>query len=151
MSQVNATYDENGQPTGIKSLTVKLGTDGLAAEEVDMGFFKYTAITGTGKMLSFDIYTENGTLAAGVYKPSLASTTDAALGKGEFSVGFEVNNYGQIQNWGTCAFELENSAEVAVSHVLDGTLTVDVKDGVYTIILNSTAVNAKYVGKLSAE
>ncbi|MGM9760942.1 MAG: hypothetical protein ACI3Y1_00390 [Candidatus Cryptobacteroides sp.] len=53
----------------------------------------------------------------------------------------------QFYNWGTCWWTVEDGATSA-EKVLDGKLVVSVEDGIYTIALESSTVNAKFVGSL---
>ena len=54
-----------------------------------------------------------------------------------------------FENWGTCWWAVSGGAAVAEAKVLDGTLTVAVDGDTYTITLESSAVNARYVGALT--
>ena len=51
--------------------------------------------------------------------------------------------------WGTCVTPYENDVEGAIQKITDGTITVEVSGDVYTITLESSAVNAQYVGPMT--
>ena len=122
---------------GVNLLGVELGTTG----------FTYTPATWTtpaeypvdGAYIKLEVYSENGTVAAGTYTPSADPN---ALVAGEFKTG--------SQNGGTTLFVVKNGSATPY-YVADGTVTVAKEGDVYTIAVASTTVAATYVGKLSAE
>ena len=145
--QPNQGYDESGQPTGeYTSFTLKVGTDGTYTEVVNNGWYDETKIKGNGQVLSIDFYTEDGTLAAGTYE---ACAEGGVVGEGEFGIGYDVEMWGMQMVWGTCVTPYENDAEGAIQKITDGTITVEVSGDVYTITLESSAVNARYIGTLT--
>ena len=134
---------------GTKSVTVQLAGAGLSVETVDYGYGPQAAITGAGNYLKFDAYSTDGTLAAGTYTPSAQG---GAIGEGEFGIGWDPGDLWGIgmvfTNWGTCWMtHNEDGTETGVK-VTDGTLTVEVDGETYTITLESSVVNARYVGPL---
>ena len=145
--QPNQETDANYQPTGrYTSLTLKLGTEGMYTEVVNNGYYDETKIKGNGQVLSIDFYTADGTLAAGTYE---ACAEGGVVGEGEFGIGYDVEMWGMQMVWGTCVTPYENDAEGAIQKITDGTITVEVSGDVYTITLESSAVNARYVGVLT--
>ena len=145
--QPNQGYDETGQPTGtFSSFTLKVGTDGMYTEIVNNGWYDEQKIMGTGNVLSIDFYTADGTLAAGTYE---ACAVGGTIGEGEFGIGYDVEMWGQQMVWGTCVTPYENSTAGAIEKVLDGTITVEISGDEYTITLESSVINAQYVGTLT--
>ena len=145
--QPNQETDANYQPTGrYTSLTLKMGTEGMYTEVVNNGYYDETKIKGNGQVLSIDFYTADGTLAAGTYE---ACAEGGVVGEGEFGIGYDVEMWGMQMVWGTCVTPYENDAEGAIQKITDGTITVEVSGDVYTITLESSAVNARYVGALT--
>ena len=53
----------------------------------------------------------------------------------------------QFFNWGTCWWTVTDGATSA-QKVLDGTVTVSLDGGNYTVVLQSSTVNARYVGPI---
>ena len=53
----------------------------------------------------------------------------------------------QFFNWGTCWWTVTDGATSA-QKVLDGTVTVSLDGGNYTVALQSSTVNARYVGPI---
>ena len=142
-----------------KLVGMELGSAGMTVTEQQMSMGDYTwtqmVIGGSGYDLKIEFYSEDGTLAAGTYT---ACTTEGAPGPGEFNYGFDVEyDYTQwggdkgVTQYGTCLYTYENGTITGVEKVSDGTATVEVNGDVYTITLKSSTINAKYVGKLSAE
>ena len=110
-----------------------------------------TVWNGEGNYLALDIYSADGKLYTGTYN---ACETGGAIGEGQFGIGWDPGDLWGIgmvfENWGTCWWTVSGGAATA-QKVVDGTLTVEVEGDVYTISLQSSLVNAQYVGKLSAE
>ena len=124
-------------------ITLQLATDEVSSEyNPDT---RQTTYFGTGNFLALDVYSADGTLAAGTYT---ACSTGGVVGEGEFGIGYDTEMWGmQFYNWGTCWWTVEDGATSA-EKVLDGKLVVSVEDGIYTIALESSTVNAKFVGSL---
>ena len=133
---------------GTNSLTINLGTDGISST-TDPATWQ-TVWTGTGNYLALDIYSEDGYLHEGTYT---ACATGGAINPGEFGIGWDPGDLWGIgmvfENWGTCWWAVSGGTAVAEAKVLDGTLTVAVDGDTYTITLESSAVNARYVGALT--
>lgn len=124
-------------------ITLQLATDEVSSEyNPDT---RQTTYFGTGNFLALDVYSADGTLAAGTYT---ACSTGGVVGEGEFGIGYDTEMWGmQFYNWGTCWWTVEDGATSA-EKVLDGKLVVSVEGGIYTIALESSTVNAKFVGSL---
>ena len=145
--QPNQAYNESGQPTGeYTSFTLKVGTDGMYTEVVNNGWYDETKIKGTGQVLSIDFYTADGTVAAGTYT---ACEVGGTINEGEFGIGYDVEMWGQKMVWGTCVTAYESDTPGNIEKVTDGTVTVEISGDVYTITLESSNVNARYIGSLT--
>ena len=145
--QPNQAYNESGQPTGeYTSFTLKVGTDGMYTEVVNNGWYDETKIKGTGQVLSIDFYTADGTVAAGTYT---ACEVGGTINEGEFGIGYDVEMWGTQMVWGTCVTPYDSDTEGTIEKVTDGTVTVEISGDVYTITLESSNINAKYIGSLT--
>ena len=145
--QPNQVYNESGQPTGeYSSFTLKVGTDGMFTEVVNNGWYDETKIKGTGQVLSIDFYTADGTVAAGTYT---ACEVGGTINEGEFGIGYDVEMWGNKMVWGTCVTPYESDTEGTIEKVTDGTVTVEISGDVYTITLESSNINAQYIGSLT--
>ena len=145
--QPNQGYNESGQPTGeYTSFTLKVGTDGMYTEVVNNGWYDETKIKGTGQVLSIDFYTADGTVAAGTYT---ACEVGGTINEGEFGIGYDVEMWGQKMVWGTCVTPYDSDTEGTIEKVTDGTVTVEISGDVYTITLESSNINARYIGSLT--
>ena len=145
--QPNQVYNESGQPTGeYSSFTLKVGTDGMFREVVNNGWYDETKIKGTGQVLSIDFYTADGTVAAGTYT---ACEVGGTINEGEFGIGYDVEMWGNKMVWGTCVTPYESDTEGTIEKVTDGTVTVEISGDVYTITLESSNINARYIGSLT--
>ena len=145
--QPNQAYNESGQPTGeYTSFTLKVGTDGMYTEVVNNGWYDETKIKGTGQVLTIDFYTTDGTVAAGTYT---ACAVGGTINEGEFGIGYDVEMWGQKMVWGTCVTPYESDTAGTIAKVTDGTVTVEISGDVYTITLESSNINAQYIGSLT--
>ena len=145
--QPNQVYNESGQPTGeYSSFTLKVGTDGMYTEVVNNGWYDETKIKGTGQVLTIDFYTTDGTVAAGTYT---ACAVGGTINEGEFGIGYDVEMWGQKMVWGTCVTPYDSDTEGTIEKVTDGTVTVEISGDVYTITLESSNINAQYIGSLT--
>lgn len=145
--QPNQGYDESGQPTGeYTSFTLKVGTNGMNTEVVNNGWYDETKIMGTGQVLSIDFYTADGTVAAGTYT---ACEVGGTINEGEFGIGYDVEMWGNKMVWGTCVTAYESDTAGTIEKVTDGTVTVEISGDVYTITLESSNINAQYIGSLT--
>ena len=145
--QPNQGYDESGQPTGeYTSFTLKVGTEGMFTEVVNNGWYDETKIKGTGQVLSIDFYTADGTVAAGTYT---ACEVGGTINEGEFGIGYDVEMWGNKMVWGTCVTAYESDTAGTIEKVTDGTVTVEISGDVYTITLESSNINAQYIGSLT--
>ena len=130
--------------TGI--VTAQFGTAGLSIVQSDYG----PQISGEGNYLKFDAYSADGKLAAGVYR---ASAVGGVVGEGEFSIGYDTTvDWGwgpmEVTNWGTCWMTHNADGSETGVKITDGTLTVEISGETYTITLESSVLNAQYVGPL---
>ena len=145
--QPNQAYNESGQPTGeYTSFTLKVGTDGMYTEVVNNGWYDETKIKGTGQVLTIDFYTTDGTVAAGTYT---ACEVGGTINEGEFGIGYDVEMWGTQMVWGTCVTPYDSDTAGTIEKVTDGTVTVEISGDVYTITLESSNINAQYIGSLT--
>ena len=130
---------------GVNLAGVNLATSGLTYTPADWAAGIYTdSYAGSGNMLKFEFYTTDGTLVPGTYK---ACAVGGTVGEGEFGIGYD----GQWGASGTTWYTITDGTPDAGVYITDGTATVSVEGDVYTIELESSVVNAKYVGKLSKD
>ena len=127
-------------------MTAQFGTSGLSVVQSDWG----SQISGEGNYLKFDAYSADGKLAAGVYR---ASAVGGVVGEGEFSIGYDTTvDWGwgpmEVTNWGTCWMTHNADGSETGVKITDGTLTVEISGETYTITLESSVLNAQYVGPL---
>lgn len=129
---------------GTNSVTINMATEGV--EMTVEGWT--TTYSGEGYYLALDVYSADGKLAAGTYS---ACAAGGAIAEGEFGIGWDPGDlWGMgimFENWGTCWWTVSGGTTTA-EKVLDGTLTVEVDSDTYTISLQSSTINAQYVGNL---
>lgn len=93
--------------------------------------------SGEGNYLKLELYSEDGSVQPGTYKPS---ANPDALAKGEFKTGSAAGGtQWTVFAGGTSTTEFVTDGEVVVKADADGT---------YTITLECGVTNAKFVGKL---
>ena len=135
-----------GLNPGSGIVSAQFGTAGLSIVQSDWG----PQISGEGNYLKFDAYSADGKLAAGVYR---ASAVGGVVGEGEFSIGYDTTvdwGWGTMEftNWGTCWMTHNADGSETGVKITDGTLTVEISGETYTITLESSVLNAQYVGPL---
>lgn len=131
---------------GAKTVTVKLGTEGLTSE-FDMNTFQ-NVIKGTGSYLAVDFYSEDGYLAAGTYKPC-ADTANPQ--PGEYVIGYDfVSEWFSGENWGTCWWTV--GAENTVAQKLTaGDIIVEMSaEKVYTVAIDNGELYTEFTGAIPA-
>jgi len=131
---------------GAKTVTVKLGTEGLTSE-FDMNTFQ-NVIKGTGSYLAVDFYSEDGYLAAGTYKPC-ADTANPQ--PGEYVIGYDfVSEWFSGENWGTCWWTV--GAENTVAQKLAaGDIIVEMSaEKVYTVAIDNGELYVEFTGAIPA-
>ena len=132
---------------GTNSVTINMAQDGISST-MDPNTWQ-TVWEGEGYYLALDVYSEDGKLAPGTYT---ACAAGGQIGAGEFGIGWDPGDLWGIgmvfENWGTCWWAVANGTTTA-EKILDGTLTVEVDGDTYTISLQSSTVNAQYVGTLT--
>ncbi len=139
--ELTKVLSANNQNAGL--ITFQFATDGVSST-FDSATWT-TTYSGTGNYLALDIYSADGQLAPGTYN---ACATGGAIGAGEFGIGYDTEMWGtQFFNWGTCWWTVTDGATSA-QKVLDGTVTVSLDGGNYTVVLQSSTVNARYVGPI---
>ena len=133
---------------GTNSVTINLAEEGISSTQDPTTW--QTTWEGEGHYLALDVYSADGKLAPGTYT---ACATGGTIAEGEFGIGWDPGDLWGIgmvfENWGTCWWAVADGAAVAEAKVLDGTLTVAVDGDTYTITLESSAVNARYVGPMT--
>lgn len=133
---------------GINSVTMQLAQDGIYSE-MDMTTFQ-TIWYGEGNYLSIDLYSADGFLHEGTYT---ANSEGGVIGEGQFGIGYDTTvDWGwgpmEMKDWGTCWWTV-NDGVTSAEKILDGTLTVEVDGETYTITIESSTVNARYIGNLT--
>ena len=132
---------------GTNSVTINLAEEGISST-TDANW--QTTWEGEGHYLALDVYSADGKLAPGTYT---ACAAGGQIAEGEFGIGWDPGDLWGIgmvfENWGTCWWAVADGAAVCEAKVVDGTLTVSVDGDVYTITLESSAVNAQYVGPMT--
>ena len=123
---------------------IELGTAGFYYQAPDYQTVWTPSYPVDGQFIKLELYAEGGVVTPGTYVPSAANGT---VNAGEFNLGAD-NGWGGFN--GTSWYTVASGAASGVA-VTDGTVTVTEAGGVYTIDINTTAVKAQYVGKLSAE
>ena len=129
------------------TVTLRLATEGIVATYSEM-MYSYT-YSGTGNYVFLELYSTDGTVTPGSYK---ACSVPGWVQEGEFGVGFQYNyEYAPGMFWpvdmGSTWFTLDG--EETKTYITDGMVTVSYEGDVCTITLESSAANAKYVGKLA--
>ena len=137
--------------SGQKSITLNL-SDGNFTSEMDMTTYQ-TVYKGAGNYLAIDLYSEDGYLAAGTYKPSAQGGT---INKGEYGIGWDpgdIYNIGMaFENWGTCWWTVNEAAtpQTSAEKILTGDITVALNGTVYTITVDNGDLYAQFVGEIPA-
>ena len=133
---------------GTNSVTINLSEEGISST-TDPATWQ-TVWEGEGHYLALDVYSADGKLAPGTYT---ACAAGGQIAEGEFGIGWDPGDLWGIgmvfENWGTCWWNVAGGAAVCEAKVLDGTLTVAVDGDTYTITLESSAINAQYVGPMT--
>lgn len=129
------------------TVTLRLATEGIVATYSEM-MYSYS-YSGTGNYVFLELYSTDGTIAAGSYK---ACSVPGWVQEGEFGVGFQYNyEYAPGMFWpvdmGSTWFTLDG--EETKTYITDGLVSVSYEGDVCTITLESSAANAKFVGKLA--
>ena len=137
--ELTKVLSANNQNAGL--IIFQFATDGVSST-YDAATWT-TTYSGTGNYLALDIYSADGQLAPGTYN---ACATGGVIGAGEFGIGYDPE-WMPVYNWGTCWWTVNDGATSA-QKVLDGTVTVSVDGGNYTVTLQSSIVNARYVGPI---
>ena len=137
--------------SGQKSITLNL-SDGNFTSEMDMTTYQ-TVYKGAGNYLAIDLYSEDGYLAAGTYKPSAQG---GVINKGEYGIGWDpgdIYNIGMVfENWGTCWWTVNEAAtpQTSAEKILTGDITVALNGTVYTITVDNGDLYAQFVGEIPA-
>ena len=133
---------------GTNSVTINLAEDGISSTTDPTTW--QTVWEGEGHYLALDVYSADGKLAPGTYT---ACATGGTIAEGEFGIGWDPGDLWGIgmvfENWGTCWWSVADGAAIVEGKVTDGTLTVSVDGEIYTISLQSSLVNAQYIGTLT--
>lgn len=120
----------------------------LAQKGVEMAYDPIswqTSYSGTGKMLSLEIYAPKGKLLPGTYP--VADTPAPNTFRAGWNPG-DIYNIGvDFENWGTCLFDF-NEGNQTVEHITDGAVTIDCTEDVYIIRLISSKITAQYSGSI---
>lgn len=134
---------------GTKSVTLNLG-DGNFTSEFDMTTYQ-TIYKGAGNYLAIDLYSEDGYLAAGTYKPCAQG---GVINKGEYGIGWDpgdIYNVGmEFFNWGTCWWTVDETAtpQTSAQKITTGDITVALNGNTYTITVDNGELLAQFVGEI---
>ena len=133
--------------SGTKSVTLNLAEEGISSTTDPTTW--QTTWNGEGHYLAIDIYSEDGTIAPGTYT---ACATGGTINAGEFGIGWDPGDLWGIgmvfENWGTCWWTVSGGVATA-EKVVDGTIEVSLEGNIYTIALQSSLVNARYIGEIT--
>lgn len=99
-------------------LSISLATEDISSE------FSWTTYTttysGTGYMLSIDIYSEDGYLHEGTYSPSSAG---GSVEEGTYGIGYTYSYYGTDYDYGTTWFTITDGS-LSAQYITEGDLVV---------------------------
>ena len=121
---------------GINMVGVELGTAGFSYS-YDMTTYK-PVYSGDGNYLKLEVYSTDGTIAPGTYT---ACAVGGTVGEGEFGIGYDGMFGASGTSWYTVA-----GGTATYEYITDGTVTVEVSGDEYTITIESSVVNAQFVG-----
>lgn len=124
---------------GMTMIGVELGTAGITVVPGDWG----NTYGGDGNYLKLEIYSTDGSLKPGTYR---ACSEGGNISEGEFGIGYD----GMFGASGTTWYTLVGGTP-SLNYVTDGTLTVEADGDTYTVVLSSSVVKTRYIGKLNAE
>ena len=127
---------------GMNMVGIELGTAGFYYSAPDYVTSWTPSYPVDGQFIKLELYAEGGVVAPGTYAASAANGT---VNAGEYNIGAD-NGWGGFN--GTALFTVASGSASGVA-VTDGSVNVSKDGDVYTIEINTTAVKAKYVGKLS--
>lgn len=134
---LSATYNEDD------FITLKLAQKGVEMTYDPISW--QTSYSGTGKMLSLEIYAREGKLLPGTYPVAdtpVPNTFRAGWNPGDlYNIGID------FENWGTCLFDFKEGNQT-VEHITDGAVIIDCTEDVYVIRLISSKITAKYSGNI---
>ena len=137
---------------GTKTVTLNLG-DGNFTAEMDMTTYQ-TVYKGAGNYLAIDLYSEDGYLAAGTYKPSADPTNPQ---KGEYVIGYDTtmawgDQVYEVKDWGTCWWTVDENAtpQTSAQKITTGDITVALNGNTYTITVDNGELLAQFVGEIPA-
>ena len=120
---LSAQANKDQQSGAVLGLTMNLASAGISSE---IDWSTYTQVwKGEGGYLALDLYSEDGYLAEGIYKPCATAGT---LLPGEFGIGWDPGDlYGIgyiLENWGTCWWKVSGGAAAAEYKITEGVVTV---------------------------
>lgn len=135
-------FQASGSPDN-HTFTIKLGEAGVIGVPNAFGGVDYS---GEGTIVSIDLYTENGNLAAGEYE--VADGIPADMGKtpapGTCVAGYVFTGFGFPMNWGSVVSSVGGPEAL----VLSGKIIVEITGEIYTLNINTNAGNFSYNGTL---
>lgn len=132
---------------GNKSVTLNIATDGVEGTPNGFGGMNFS---GNGNYLALDIYSEDGYLYPGTYKPC---TTGGVINAGEYGIGWDPGDLWGIgmvfTDWGTCWWTVADGVTSA-EKILEGEIVVEKQGGNYSITYNYNGLFINYTGKIEA-
>ena len=121
---------------GINMVGVELGTEGFT---YSYDATTYQPVYGVdGNYLKLELYSADGTVAPGTYT---ACAVGGTVGEGEFGIGYDGMWGASGTTWYTVA-----GGVATYQYIADGTVTVEVSGDEYTVTVESSLVNAQFVG-----
>ena len=120
---------------GMNMVGIDLYSEGCT---VSNSWWQYT-YTGTGNHLKLEIYCEGGVITPGVYT---ITTVASAPEPGQVKAG--------DSSGGSEWYSIADGTPTLIGKIEDGTVTIEQSGDVYTLTVQSSICNAKYVGPLAA-
>ena len=129
---------------GTMLVGVELATDGITYSPADYAAGKWFATyEGSGNYIKLEVYSTDGNVAPGTYTPCAEA---GSVKEGEFGIGYFSTQWNNAA--GSTWYTVTDGTPDAGAYVTDGTVTITKDGDEYTIVIDSSTVKAKYVGKL---
>lgn len=142
---VNLISANSNLASGVSSVSLSLATKDVSAS-YDMSVWSWV-YSGSGNYLAVDLYSADGYLHEGTYKPCAVGGT---IGEGEYGIGYDTSMWGMnFFNWGTCWWTVDNGSTSA-EKIVSGDITVARSGSEWVITLNNDVVWAEFKGEIPA-
>ena len=130
---------------GIATLSMQLATEDISSA-YDPATYS-TTYSGEGYYLALDIYSADGYLHEGTYKPC---SVGGSVGEGEYGIGYDTQMWGMtFTNWGTCWWTVSNGSTSA-EKILTGDIIVKQEGGNWVISVNNDITWTEFNGAIPA-